>query len=360
VVQKRHLWIRLAFLGLAGFIFSCTLLGGAPAEKAPAPSPTLESAPANAEPIATAESQPEEKTPAGNRYSYADMVVGFLQTGPEGSWRGANSDSFRETAVELSLTLKFYNSENDLQKQKAAFRDFISDAEVNVIVLAALDNSGWDALLRDAKDAGKVVVIEDRRIDSPEDLYATYVGSDFVEEGRKAADAMCKLLDGSSKKNVVELIGDPNAPAAQDRGQGFREKMTDCGITITHSQVANWSADQGKQTMNEFLRKTRDIQGVFAQNDDMALGAIEAIKEIGLNPGSDIKLVSVDATKAAFMAMVDGNLNATVECNPWLAPQVYEAALKALNGEELPKWIPSNEEVFYAGDAAGMIDSRRY
>ena len=261
---------------------------------------------------------------------------------------------------DLGIKLKFYDSQNNLERQKAAFRMFIDDPEVNVIVLAALESTGWNSLLQDAKDAGKVVVLEDRRIDAPEDLYATYVGPDFVEEGRKAADAMCTLLASSAKKNVVELVGYVGSSAAKDRGQGFREIMGECGITITHSQTAGWIATEGKLVMEEILQDTIDIQGVFGQNDEMAIGAIQALEEAGMNPGTDIMIVSIDATLRAFEAMVEGKLNASVECSPWLAPQVYEAALKALNGEELPKWIPSNEEVFWMEDAADIIDSRRY
>jgi ABC-type sugar transport system substrate-binding protein len=356
VIHKRHLWARIVFLGVAGFIFSCSLLPGAPA----ANTPETSSAPETVEPAATVEPPPDTEARSGNSFAYNDMVVGFLQTGSEGSWRGANSVSFKETAADLGITLKFYDSQNDIENQKAAFRNFIDDEEVNVIVLAALETGGWDSLLQGAKDAGKVVVLEDMRIDAPEDLYATYVGSDFVEEGRKAADAMCQLLDGSAKKNVVELVGNVGFSAAKDRGQGFREKMGDCGITITQSTSANWNAEEGRLAMNKILGQTTNIQGLFAQNDEMALGAIEAIKDSGLNPGKDIKVVSVDASRAAFEAMINGELNVTVECNPLLAPQVYEAALKALNGESLPKWIPSNEDVFWAEDAADIIGTRKY
>ena len=217
-------------------------------------------------------------------------------------------------------------------------------------MLAALETTGWDDVLKEAKDAGKVVVLEDRRIDAAEDLYATYIGSDFAEEGRKSADEMCKLLEGSASKNVVELVGNVGSSAAKDRGQGFREKMGDCGITITQTQTANWSSTEGKAVMEAWLKQSTDIQGVFAQNDEMALGAILAIQEAGLKPGVDIKILSVDATAGAFKALVEGTLNVTVECNPLLAPQVYEAALKALNGETLPKWVPSQEGVFRSDD----------
>lgn len=281
---------------------------------------------------------------------YSDLVVGFLQTGSEGGWRAANTASFKETAEQLGIKLKFYDSQNDLAKQVAGFHQFNQDPEVNVIVLAALETTGWEEVLKEAKAAGKVVVIEDRRIDAPETMYATYIGSDFAEEGRKAAEEMCKLLEGMEKKNVWELVGNVGSSAAKDRGQGFREKMGECGITITKSQTGNWSATEGKQVTEAWLKETKDVQGIFAQNDEMGFGAIEALKEAGLKPGVDVKVLSVDATGNAFKAMLEGDLSVTVECNPLLAPQVYEAALKAANGIELPKWVPSQEGVFRADD----------
>jgi simple sugar transport system substrate-binding protein len=294
--------------------------------------------------------------------TYEDMVVGFLQTGSEGGWRAANSASFRETAEQLGLTLKFYDSQNDLARQVAGFHQFNQDPEVNVIILAALETTGWEEVLKEAQEMGKVVVLEDRRIDASEDLYATYIGSDFAEEGRKAAEAMCDLLEDMEGRNVWELVGNVGSSAAKDRGQGFREVMGECDIEITKSQTANWSITEGKQVTEAWLKETQDVQGIFAQNDEMALGAIEALKEAGLDPAEDVKIISVDATAGAFEAMLDGDLNVTVECNPLLAPQVYEAGLKALNGEDLPKWIPSQEGVFSADmeNLQKIADGRKY
>jgi len=302
----------------------------------------------------------EPAAPAAKVYTYKDMVVGFIQTGSEGGWRAANTASFKETAEQLGVNLKFYDAQNKLENQLSAFRNFIQDPEVNVIILAALETTGWEDVLKEAQTAGKIVVLEDRRIDAPDTLFATYIGSDFVEEGRKAAAEMCKLLDGMDKKNVVELVGNVGSSAAKDRGQGFREKMGECGITITQSQTANWDATEGKEVMEAWLKQSTDIQGVFAQNDEMGLGAAQAIKEAGLKPGADVKILTVDATAGAFKAMIAGDVNTVVECNPLLAPQVYEAALKALNGEELPKWIPSQEGVFYAEDAETILPTRKY
>ncbi len=317
-------------------------------------------------PAAPAATEPPAAPAAGlscaPNCQYSDLVVGFLQTGSEGGWRAANTASFKETAEQLGLTLKFYDSQNDLAKQVAGFHQFIQDPDVNVIVLAALETTGWEELLQEAMDAGKVVVIEDRRIDAPETLYATYIGSDFAEEGRKGADEMCALLEGMSSKNVWELVGNVGSSAAKDRGQGFREKMGDCGIEITKSQTANWSITEGKQVTEAWLKETKDVQGIFAQNDEMGLGAIEALKEAGLVPGKDVKVLTFDATAGAFKAMLAGEVNVSVECNPLLAPQVYEAALKAANGEELPKWVPSQEGVFRASDPnlQEIADGRAY
>jgi simple sugar transport system substrate-binding protein len=247
-----------------------------------------------------------------------------------------------------------------MENQLSAFRQFIADDEVDVIVLAALEAAGWDQVLQEAKDKGKVVVLEDRRIDAKEDLYATYIGSDFALEGRKAADEMCVLLKDSPKKNVVELVGNVGSSAAIDRGKGFREKMGDCGITVTQTQTANWDSKEGKSVMASFLKNSKDIQGVFAQNDEMGLGAVQALSDAGLKPGTDVKVITVDATKGAFQGMIDGAINTVVECNPLLAKQVYEAALKAVNGETLPKWVPTIEGVFYQKDAAATLPSRTY
>lgn len=335
---------KLVFL----FVIAAMLLAAC---QSPAPATTVATEPP-AEPVAT-EAPPtlsEWALDCAPNCEYKNLVVGFLQTGSEGGWRAANTASFKETAEQLGLTLKFYDSQNDLANQVAGFHQFNQDPEVNVIVLAALETTGWEEVLQEAKDAGKVVVIEDRRIDAPEDMYATYIGSDFAEEGRKAADEMCKLLEGKTGKKVWELVGNVGSSAAKDRGQGFREKMGECGIEIVNSQTGNWSTTEGKQVTEAWLRESKDVQGIFAQNDEMGFGAIEALKEAGLTPNEDVMVLSVDATGNAFKAMLEGDLAVTVECNPLLAPQVYDAALKAANGVELPKWVPSQEGVFRYND----------
>jgi ABC-type sugar transport system substrate-binding protein len=305
-------------------------------------------------------------SPSQKVYEYKDMTVGFIQTGSESGWRAANTSSFKETATQLGINLKFYDSQNKIENQITAFKQYNQDPTVNVIVLAAVDVTGYDAVLKEAQQAGKVVVIEDRRIDADSSLYYTYIGSDFVEEGHKVAAAMCDLLKDSPTKNVVEIGGDQGASAAIDRGKGFRE-ANDCGMNILDSQyAAGWDPTVGKQIMEGFLTKyPGQINGVFGHNDELAIAAIQASKAAGLVPAKDIYFIGVDATANGFKYLISGELSADIECNPLLAPQVYKAALDGLNGVTgTKKWIPSEESEFFASQGATelqqILDTRKY
>jgi ABC-type sugar transport system substrate-binding protein len=188
----------------------------------------------------------------------------------------------------------------------------------------------------------------------------TYLGSDFLEEGRNSARVMADLTGGQA--NIVELVGTIDSAPANDRYKGFRQVLANYpGMKIIDSESGDFTRARGKEVMQQFLRRHgRTITAVFAHNDDMALGAIQAIQEYGLVPGKDIKIVSVDAARGAFEAMIAGTLNATVECNPLLGPQFFELALKVVNGEPVPKWVPSKEGIFYPDTAAEILPTRKY
>ncbi len=299
--------------------------------------------------------------------AYKDMVVGFIQTGPEGAWRTANNASFDEAAKAQGITLKVYDAQGKVENQISAFHTFNQDPTVNVIMLAADDTKGFDDVLREAAANGKLVILEDRSIDSSATLYYTRIGSDFIAEGQKSAVAMCDLLKNFTKKNVVEVSGAIGASAGIDRAKGFRQKMGDCGINITASQTGNWAVADSKAVVEAWLKDPtlKDFQGVFAHNDEEALGSIQAIQEAGLTPGKDVMVIGLDATKDGFAALIAGTLGADIECNPLLGPQVYEAALKGLNGDTtMPSYVASQEGQFFAAQGPdalkAILPTRKY
>jgi ABC-type sugar transport system substrate-binding protein len=302
--------------------------------------------------------------------AYKDMTVGFIQTGSESGWRAANTSSFKETATADGITLKFYDSQNKIENQITAFNQYIQDPAVNVIVLAAVGTTGYDDVLKAAKAAHKVVVIEDRRIEADASLYYTYIGSDFIKEGHEGEAAMCDLLKGKATANVIEIGGDQAASAAIDRHKGFNEGLADCTGTkmtvLDYQNAPGWDPVQGKSIMEAFLKKyPGKIDAIFGHNDELAIAGIQAAEAAGLTAGKDVQVVGVDATADGFKYLINGKLGADIECNPLLAPQVDKAALDALNGVPASSsWVPSNEGEFFAAQGAttlqGILDTRKY
>lgn len=287
--------------------------------------------------------------------TYKDLIVGYAQLGAESEWRSANTVSVKEAAADLGVELKFSDAQQKQENQIKAIRSFIAQ-KVDVIGVAPLVETGWDDVFKEAKEAGIPIILVDRRAAVSPDLYVTFIGSDFLEEGRNAARIMAKLTDG--KANIVELQGTRGSAPANDRYSGFREILKNYpDMKILDTEDGNFTVAKGKEVMQAFLKThgKEDITAVFAHNDDMALGAIQAIEEYGLKPGVDIKIVSVDAARGAFEAMMAGKLNATVECNPLLGPQFLELALKVVNGEPVPKRIPSEESQFLASQGADQL-----
>lgn len=304
------------------------------------------------EPVAQPEMTPGQKT-------YEDLIVGFSQIGAESEWRTANTISIKSEAERLGVELRFSDAQQRQENQIKAIRSFIAQ-QVDVIGVSPVVETGWEAVFEEAKEAGIPIILVDRRADVSEDLYVTQLGSDFVEEGRRAGQVMADLLDGQG--NIVELVGTVDSAPANDRYIGFREILKNYpDMHIKASKSGDFTVAKGREVMEEFLQLYgSDIDALYAHNDDMAIGAIKAIEAYGLKPGYDIKIVSIDAARAAFEAMLAGKLNATVECNPLLGPQFFELALKVVNGEAVPKRITPEESVFFPDNAAKMMATRVY
>jgi galactofuranose transport system substrate-binding protein len=309
-------------------------------------------------PSATPRTSLSGSTSEGEK-AYEDLIVGYAQLGAESEWRAANTISIKETAEELGVELRFIDAQQKQENQILAVRKFIIQ-KVDIIGISPIVETGWEEVFLEAKHAGIPIILVDRRAAVPEDLYVSYMGSDFLEEGRKAAQIMANLVDGQA--NIVELMGNLGSAPATDRYTGFREVLKEYPeIKIIASESGEFTRARGKEVMAEFLQTYGGkINAVYAHNDDMALGAIEAIENYGLRPGKDIKIVSVDAARGAFEAMIAGKLNATVECNPLLGPAFFELALKVVNGESVPKWVPSIESVFFPEDALDVLPTRKY
>lgn len=288
-----------------------------------------------------------------------DVVIGYSQIGAESAWRTANTASIKEEAERLGVELIFSDAQQKQENQIKAIRSFIAQ-QVDVIGVSPVVESGWVDVFQEAKDAGIPIILVDRRANVPQDLYVTFVGSDFVEEGRNAGRVMAGLLAGRGK--IVELVGTVGSAPANDRYKGFREILQDYPeMEIIASKSGDFTRAKGKEVMEEFLQRyDGEIDALYAHNDDMAIGAIKAIEAYGLKPGSDIKIVSVDAARVAFEAMLAGKLNATVECNPLLGPQFLDLALKVVNGEPVPKRIKSEESIFFPHNAAEILPTRKY
>ena len=289
-------------------------------------------------------------------YTYADMTLCYPQLGAESDWRTANTASIKQTAEELGVTLIFSDAQQKQENQISAVRSCIQQG-VDVIALPPVVEDGWDAVLTEAQDAGIPVIIVDRSVSADSSLYAAHIGSDMFLEGQRAAEEMNKLLpDGG---NILELSGTVGSGAATGRAEGFRDALND-NITIIDSQTGNFTRAEAIPVMEAFLKKyAGEVDGVFIHNDDMAIGAIEAIKAAGIEPG-DLKIVSVDGTRGGFQAMLDGWIQADVECNPLLGPQVMEMGLKLMNGEAVDPETLTNETVYYPEEAEELLPTRQY
>lgn len=312
-------------------------------------------------PAATpAATQPQADTPAATTAkTYADMTLCYPQLGAESDWRTANTASIKETAEQLGVKqLVFSDAQQKQENQIAAVRACIQQ-KVDVIALPPVVEDGWDAVLNEAKLAGIPVIIVDRSVSADPSMYASHIGSDMVLEGERAAEEFNKMLPNGGA--VLELSGTTGSGAAVGRAEGFRNKLNP-NIKILDSQTGNFTRAEAVPVMQAFLKKYQpgtDFQGVFIHNDDMGIGAIEALKAAGVKPG-DLKIVSVDGTRGGFQAMVDGWFQADVECNPLLGPQVFDMALKLMNGETIDREILTNETVYYPDKAAELLPTRKY
>ncbi len=289
--------------------------------------------------------------------------VGYSQVGTESAWRLANTASIMEAAKDAGINLIFENADQVQEKQVEAIREFI-DRKVDVIVLSPVVDYGWDEVLEEAKAAGIPVLLSDRKINvKTDDLFETYIGAEFLEEGRSAMRWIVENVPASERGvSILELQGTLGASPSTQRKQGFEEILKQYpAYKIVYSKSGNFTFAQGKSVVEDYLSEHDwDIDVIFAHNDDMALGAISALEEHGIKPGEEVKIVSVDGTKEAFRAVIGGRLNCTIECNPLLGPQLMKAIKDLTSGKELPLRIITEGKIYTAKEAKKALKSRKY
>ena len=299
----------------------------------------------------------------GTVFAQKKIVLGFSQVGAESEWRTANTDSIKASAAEAGIELKFSDAQQKQENQIKAIRSFIAQ-KVDVIAFSPVVESGWETVLREAKAAKIPVVLTDRSVNVKDDsLYVSFMGSDFVEEGRKAGRWLVEAMKGSTGEvNIVELQGTVGSAPAIDRKKGFEEIIkADPKFKIIRSQTGDFTRAKGKVVMEAFLKaEGKKINVLYAHNDDMAIGAIQAIEEAGLKPAKDITIISIDAVKGAFEAMIAGKLNVSVECSPLLGPQLMSAVKDLKAGKTLQKRIVTVEGIFPMEVAAKEFPTRKY
>jgi galactofuranose transport system substrate-binding protein len=293
------------------------------------------------------------------------VVLGFSQSGIEGPWRTANSESIRSAAEKNGIQLRLLEiaAADGQEQQIATLRSLIAQ-RVDVIAFTPVVETGWDAVLGEAKKAGIPVVLTERAVRvGDRSLYTTVLGSDFVEQGRNAGRWLLEnTLGRSNQIKIVELRGTDGSLLSGDRGRGFHEVIaTDPYFHIVRSEAGGFTRAGGRSAMKQLLAaEGRGIHVVYAHNDEMALGAIQALEEARLRPGEDITIISVDGIRGAFEAMAAGKLNVTVESNPLIGPQLMGVVKDVIAHRRLPHRLVVEEFVFPKELAVEALPTRKY
>lgn len=289
------------------------------------------------------------------------LLLGYSQLGSESNWRIGNSRSIQEAAEAAHIQLMFDNAEQKQEKQISAIRSFIA-YQVDVIAFSPIVEDGWDNVLREAKAAGIPVLLVDRSIKTSDpSLYAGFIGSDFLEEGRKAGEFLLRRTENADTVNIVEITGTVDSTPMRQRSEGFEEALKGHDkYHLVASVTGDFMRSKGKECMEKLLKEYYDIDVLFTHNDQMTLGAIEAIEAVGLEPGKDIIVISVDGEQEAIDLLKEGKINCIVECTPNLGPTVIQLAQTLAAGGAIDRITHSNETVFSEYDDVDAIAPRGY
>lgn len=291
------------------------------------------------------------------------LLLGFSPIVSWGGWSGASADSVRNSARDAHMDVLLEDARHSQENQVATLRSFV-DRHVDVIVFSPVVESGWDIVLNEIRSAGIPVILMDRNIEvSDESLYASHVGSDFIEEGRRAGRWLLEnTRDEHGEIAILELRGSDGSAPANDRKLGFAQAIAgDNRYRIVESQSADFFRPRARViTANYLAGEGHHVRVVFAHNDGMALGAIDAIEAAGLKPGTDVLVMAIEGSREGLEAIVAGKMNVSVECNPLMGPQIIALARDAASGKQVPRRVLTQETVFTRENAAEELPRRAY
>ncbi|MFN2595868.1 MAG: ABC transporter substrate-binding protein [Pyrinomonadaceae bacterium] len=287
------------------------------------------------------------------------IVVGFSQMENDGPWRIAETASMRDEGTKRAAKyqLLITDAQGQTSKQVSDVEDLIARG-VDVLFLAPREEQGFESALQAAREKNIPVFLIDREVNGKAgDDFVTFIGSNFVDEGRRAGDWLVKQSNG--KAGIVELLGTSGASVARDRHDGFAAALQGHpDMKILTSQNANFTRAQGQSVMENIIQaQGKNITAVYAHNDEMALGAVQALKAAGMQPGRDVIVLSVDGERAALEAVARGEMNATVECNPRFGPIAFDTLEKYLGGQQLPPKIINEDRFFDSTHAAQSVST---
>ncbi|MDO5549639.1 MAG: substrate-binding domain-containing protein, partial [Lachnospiraceae bacterium] len=291
-----------------------------------------------------------------------DMIrVGYAQIDEESNWRKASIESIQKAAKEFDVDLTVEFNVLSIEDQMAQVRKLIAE-DMDVIVISPLVAEGWQDILEEAGKAQIPVLLVDRTVSIDEELYQSYIGADFEEEGRRCARWLLQNTSHQFQVSILELRGTEGASPTQGRKDGFESVISEYGTyQIVASECGDFNREGGAQIVRNYLRSHEwDIDAIYAHNDEMALGAIEVLKEYGIKPGIDVKIMSVDGTADALTALKKGEINCVVECNPLLGPELMKAITDLMQGKELPLRIITDEIVFTEETPEELFRNRKY
>ncbi|KAA8829476.1 ABC transporter substrate-binding protein [Bifidobacterium myosotis] len=285
-------------------------------------------------------------------------TVGFVAVGPEGGYRTANENDIKAAFDKAGFDLVYAPTQNnDQQKQIQAFNKFVND-EVDAIVLSSTEDSGWDDSLKKAAEAEIPVFTVDRHVEvkgaEAKKAVVAYIGPDHEWQGEQAAEYVNKNFpDGA---NGIVLEGPAGLSVVKDRTKGFNAKIAS-NQKILESQSANWSTDEAKTVTAGLLDKykSENISWIFAQNDEMGLGAAQAVDAAGMK--GKVKIIAVDGTKAALEAVAKGDLAFDIETNPLFGEATAKAVEDHLAGKSVEENTIVESKTFDQAQAQAALDS---